>query len=151
MLELTLHHLDGCPGRIGISVPFRIRQQREEVVVTSGEVAVRLDIEDSSGALLELGQLVVGQKRLPFERLRPLERRRAAVPPDALEVRLTVYRARSVPALAGSPLPLSMGRLGLRGHRRNDEHAREKRKPHCCYLASARSSARVPWRMLRSP
>jgi hypothetical protein len=80
VVELTLDHV-GRPGRrIRTLVPIDIAERREEDGVSARIIGVLL-LEDSIGALFQLGDFLLREMRAPFERVRPFQRRGAVADP----------------------------------------------------------------------
>ena len=97
ILNLSFDHRRDAAGRTGVPVAVGIRQEGKKIIISAGEVGVRVHVEQARGALLELGNFLIREERPTFQLLRTLQWRGAVVPPGSLKIRLAVRSERGSP------------------------------------------------------
>src|SRR6185295_227171 len=90
-------------------------ERREEHRIAAREIGVGA-LEQSIGPPAQVGDFLVGQRRPPFERLRPFERRGAVVQPGPLKIGMTAGAGRRNPGAARPRLTRRRGGWGLSEH-----------------------------------
>src|SRR5207244_7502306 len=98
-----------------------ICQRGEKEIVSSGGVAVHVAPKEPRRVAPQRSHFLVGQESFSFERLRPFQRRRVVVQPDALKVWLAVrcpWRSPSFRCLSCRGRSLTRGN----SRRKPDEH-----------------------------
>ena len=130
IVELALDHLVGAAGRGRARELGDIRQRGEIDGISTGEVGIGV-LEQTIGALAQLGDFLVGQRRPPLECFRALEGGRAVVQPDALQIRMAIRAERNRRRIDGTHLRRRFGKRGRlrRDRRRGRDNGREGRRP----------------------